>query len=1092
MRAAAIIIGIGGIGSDICARVERMLPQGVSENRYFRFVIMDTDLNTIRSLQRSGFGGTAIKLSENMTVARCLEMLNERELAEWYPENGIFRNKAMTEGAGQYRSISRLAFEYARQKSKLDELNRIIHELNEINMEDDNQPIRFYIISSLAGGTGSGIALPVALYLNRLYMEEKKEALFNCKGFFILSSAMHELGGARLERESIDANAYAAIKELSAYMRKVDEHRYFGLYERSLRKEEDITDIGGGKIYEYCYMFGMTNRSGRTVHSFEDLKDLIANAVYMQACSPMHDMNSSLEDNTNKHLQQLARQNKETFLRRFGGIGCGELRYPYQKLKEYLAMRWAQNMMGERWQEYDVVYYQKLEDQAQKRRQGKKTESVDQGAEYISAIDKASSDSLAEEILAVCNPDEGPIWKQYLDAMYEKITQDIASGLDYEKKRGGSLVNQCDRELSALMNSHNPRKQRMRARNNLYGMLQKLLLIVEGRSRREADSYAKFWFVPHAIDDSLKPFQLEFWLMQQQEQVMHPNAVRYFLYQLRKEILSAQSREEGNVDEIKEIIYQIKDDLDVEYNPFRGNGFYERAYSRYNEVFTKIFEYVKHDIYRGVLVQAYEYVNGLAKGYEQFYGSYGELLHKFRRDCIEIEEGLDKSRGICLSYVCADKKCRERLFDEINHSPYYAQAGRGLSAYIYQLIQTQHLEAKWEKNIYEQFKGYWIDNMEDEFGDIINMDIIDAMRKQEYYQKGRTMDADHIKQCIGEVEEKLIDPFLQYIKGCGHQQGITLCCYNEEMKEKDDIHREIAKWLKERRGVPDKYYCSQYQIMFYRSMVGLNASEIAEYFHKHCYDTPLRKGKAFRSYENNIGDIYQQSDKDIVFTPHIDKDWHSFREMPDSERIYQEERELQIGIVFYYSIIDEWKDGKQEGYSFSIDEEGEIIPQNTLWAWHKYLYHNQGVVRMLAGKLMEDVIRYREGKTSHILTRLKENKIFQVILRYYSEVEIMEQDAIPHYPLLKAMVMIFGLYAEGQDDLREMQKAYLSVSKLEECINILIKDMDESGKKRIENAYPRIEKYVKHIKTAEIYQLCTRLFYIEMGAAKRKMGKSSI
>lgn len=719
MRAAAIIIGIGGIGSDICARVERMLPQNVLENRYFRFVIMDTDRNTIRRLQRSGFGGTAIKLSDNMTVARCQEMLREKGLVDWYPENGIFANKAMTEGAGQYRSISRLAFEYAVQETKLDELNRIIHELNEIDIKDDNQPIRFYIISSLAGGTGSGIALPLALYINRIYMEEKKEALFNCKGFFVLSSAMHELGGTRLERESIDANAYAAIKELSAYMRKADENNHYDDPELSLEEALEITNIDKGKIYDYCYMFGMANGNGKTVHSFEDLKDLMANAVYMQACSPMHDMNSSLEDNTTKHLMRLARQNKEAFLRRFGGIGCGELQYPYLKIREYLAMRWAQDMMGRRWQKYDEIFYQKVKEQEQKRRQGKKADTVDQGAEYVSAIDKASSDPLAEEILFVCNSDDGPLWTQYLEAMCIKITQDITSGFEREKKRGGSLVNQCDRDLAALMNSHNSGKQRMQARNNLYGILQKLTLVVEARSRQEADGYAKSWFVPHAMDGSLEPFQLEFWLMQQ-GQAMHPNAVRYFLYRLRGEILLAQNREEQTVEEIKGIIYQIREHSKIEYNVFRGNRFYERAYSTYQEVFTNISEYARHIIYRSVLAKAYEYVDGLAKGYEQFYGSYGEMLNRFERDCVEIEENLDKSRGICLSYVCADEECRKRLFDEVSHSIYYEQAGRGISTYIYQLIQTQHLESKWEKKIYEQFKDYWINNMESEFGDIIN------------------------------------------------------------------------------------------------------------------------------------------------------------------------------------------------------------------------------------------------------------------------------------------------------------------------------------------------------------------------------------
>lgn len=1091
MRAAAIIIGIGGIGSDICARVEQMLPQDISEDKYLRFVIMDTDRNTIRRLQRRGFGGTAIKLSDNMTVARCQEMLREKGLADWYPENGIYANKAMTEGAGQYRSISRLAFEYALQESKLDELNRIIHDLNEIDIEDDDQPVRFYIISSLAGGTGSGIALPLALHISRRYMTEKREALFICKGFFVLSSAMHELGGTRLEQQSIDANAYAAIKELCAYMREVDERKPSDKCEPPLGKELEITYLDKGKIYDYCYLFGMTNGNGKTVHSFEDLKDMMAMAVYMQACSPMHDRNSSMEDNIYKHLQKLAKQNHEIFLRRLGGIGCGELRYPYRKMREYLAMRWAQDMMGGLWRQYDKIFYQKVEEQEQKRRLGKKADSVDQGTEYISAIDKADNDPLAMEILSICNPEEGPLWTQYLEAMFDKITQDITSGFEREKKRGGSLVNQCDRKLAALKNSHNSGRQRTQARNELYKLLRKLDLVVGAGSRREADGYAKFWFAPHEMDGSCKSFQLEFWLMQQ-GQAIHPNAVRYFLYRLRAEILSAQSREEENIEEIRGNIRQIDTYADRAYNPFKGNRAYQWDYMIYQKVYTSIPEYAVHDIYRSILAKAYEYIDGLAKAYERFFASYGELLDRFERDCAEIMDNLDKSRGIGISYICADKECRKRLFEEIEHSIYYAQAGRGISAYIYQLIQTQHLEAKWEKKIYEQFKGYWVENMESEFGDIINMDIIDAMGKQEYYQRGQALNFDNIKKYIEEAEEKMTAPLLQYLKTCGQQQEISVYCYNAGMKEKSDLHRNVAKWLDDKEAVADEHYCSQYQIMFYRSMVGLKASDIMEYFHRHWYDTPLQKGKAFRSYESDIRDIYQQEDEDIVFTPHIDKDWHSFWEMTDAEQVYQEEAELQTGIVFYYSCIVEWKRVSRAAYSFSIDKEKKMVHKDTLRDWHKYLYRNPGAVRILAEKFMEDVIRYKDGNHSDIMDGLKQGRVFHLILCYFLEIEIMEQDTVRLQPLLKAMAMIFGLYAEGQDELQKMLETYLSKTELSTCKDTLLKDMGESRKKRIENIYQEIEKYVEQIETAEIYQSCTQLFCIEMRAARRKVGKSSI
>ena len=314
MRAPVIIIGIGGIGSDICVKVENMLPKDAPDQNVFRFVVMDTDVNTLREVRKKGFGGTIIRLSDNMTVAKCTGALEENSLS-WYQENGIFANKPMTEGAGQYRAISRLAFEYAVYEEKINELERVIRQLNELSIEDSEQQIRFYVINSLAGGTGSGIALPLVLYLNHFFMEEFGEANFTCKGFFLLSSSIKQLGGARLEQDSVDANAYAAVKELSAYMRVADsrEDRYRNLNE-GVEKNANMTDaMGYGKAYDYCFLFGMLNQKGRGVHSFEDLKNLVANAVYVQACSPLHDKNSSMEDNTIKHMMQLAQKRGENF-----------------------------------------------------------------------------------------------------------------------------------------------------------------------------------------------------------------------------------------------------------------------------------------------------------------------------------------------------------------------------------------------------------------------------------------------------------------------------------------------------------------------------------------------------------------------------------------------------------------------------------------------------------------------------------------------------------------------------------------------------------------------------------------------------------
>ena len=197
MKAPTIIIGVGGVGSQICAKVEEQLLHTVSQsgNRgptdNTRFVAIDTDVNSLRELQRHGFQGKRILLTDNMTVSKCRDTINDPSIDRWYPENTFFSKKSMTEGAGQQRSISRLAFEYCMRDGRLDQLDDTVRELNQLTKEDSHQRTRFYIISSLAGGTGSGIILPLAMYINNSILEMYGDNLAICKGFFILSSAFY-------------------------------------------------------------------------------------------------------------------------------------------------------------------------------------------------------------------------------------------------------------------------------------------------------------------------------------------------------------------------------------------------------------------------------------------------------------------------------------------------------------------------------------------------------------------------------------------------------------------------------------------------------------------------------------------------------------------------------------------------------------------------------------------------------------------------------------------------------------------------------------------------------------------------------------
>ena len=104
-----IIIGLGGVGSEITAMAEERLRNAPPDSskalrKLLRFAVVDTDVSALRERQRSGFQGALVQISDNMTVERYLRY--DPGAQEWFPPCHILSRKTLTEGAGQVRAVS--------------------------------------------------------------------------------------------------------------------------------------------------------------------------------------------------------------------------------------------------------------------------------------------------------------------------------------------------------------------------------------------------------------------------------------------------------------------------------------------------------------------------------------------------------------------------------------------------------------------------------------------------------------------------------------------------------------------------------------------------------------------------------------------------------------------------------------------------------------------------------------------------------------------------------------------------------------------------------------------------------------------------
>ena len=75
----------------------------------------------------------------------------------------------------------------------MEPLHEAIQSLYKVEEDKAEQALRVVIVSSLAGGTGSGLILPVGLYVRNYLATHFRQSANITRGFFILPEVFHEV-----------------------------------------------------------------------------------------------------------------------------------------------------------------------------------------------------------------------------------------------------------------------------------------------------------------------------------------------------------------------------------------------------------------------------------------------------------------------------------------------------------------------------------------------------------------------------------------------------------------------------------------------------------------------------------------------------------------------------------------------------------------------------------------------------------------------------------------------------------------------------------------------------------------------------------
>ena len=600
---ATLYVGVGGIGSDIVREVVDLAKASGDNLDRARFVTLDTDVGSLKNSD-DGVYITPIQTSSQRTIRDYL-VQDDDARTEWFPNNMIINSKSVSEGAGQVRAISRLALNATIRTGRIKALYNSIDELYLKDGSDKKQPIKVAIVSTVAGGTGSGIAMIVGMLIRNCLAKNYPDSAAVIRGFLMMPDVLNSFKPSSSEELSLQRNGYATLKEINAFMMRpfvesVPElNRYLDLH-------VDVPNSAGGvdrltsSPFDFCFLFERVDSGNGAMASLGQYKSYMAHSIYEQSIGAMSVRASSAEDNIHKEFLD----EKKLSRNRFGGAGASIVRYPYKEIRDYVAYEWIEEqiighsaaqtnesdikkMLSESWLAYDAEYRNK---EAEFKAGNSDKEPV-RGELYVTSVKTGDEEfskmlrakfidpknekhkvalQLARETGTLELPDEegGAVAETGSDEANAKVAAvehfilemlshcvqlyEESSNASLEDEYGSTPKNVFEHSRKTAANDDFTFGDRFNAIDQF------LAYVNEKDIRKIVSSFIDRSFnSPNKINKKSEPYSLEYFLSIDGK-ALHPNAMRYFLYELMFQLENETKNQEINEDSFKNAIDVVK------------------------------------------------------------------------------------------------------------------------------------------------------------------------------------------------------------------------------------------------------------------------------------------------------------------------------------------------------------------------------------------------------------------------------------------------------------------------------------------------------------------------------------------------------
>ena len=339
-----VIIGLGGTGKEILIKIRRMIVEqygSLDALPIVSFLHIDTEQNAkVSEAQTVLKQDISLRPIEQVwaKVEDAKAILNKlsayQYLDEWFPSE-LKGTDSILSGAGQIRALGRFAFSlnyplikdyFTKAKGRIVGHEKFMLDRWQVQLD---KGINIFVVCSLSGGTGSGMAMDLAYNLRDWVPVSE---LPQTSAFLVLPGAFSGLG------DRVIANAYAALMELNHYSR--GDTRFDVQYSDS--QSDRITSQSGlDTPFNFTYLVGNSNDKV-TFPTLGDVLEMVAQNVFLDFSSGFSQYKKLVRDNVRKHW---ASPDALGYPQNFMSFGLSSIQFPVERVLNACSARLAAKLV---------------------------------------------------------------------------------------------------------------------------------------------------------------------------------------------------------------------------------------------------------------------------------------------------------------------------------------------------------------------------------------------------------------------------------------------------------------------------------------------------------------------------------------------------------------------------------------------------------------------------------------------------------------------------------------------------------------------------------------------------------------------------